>query len=337
MPPTSIPEPRCAPSTGPTSVQNSGSVPKIACPRRRGARRRRRLGVLHDPVARAAVVQLAQVGDHPLERAAVRPHAPDGSDLGAERQDRLDLQRRADHRLGGADAPATAQVLERVEAEPDVERLARPLDGGDDRVRVAPRSARLAASSTRQPRPPAPVCPSITSTLPAVLRWQQPCGFARALAGARQAAGDVDRDHVAPGAAAAGSRPGSPRPTAARWSAAAASRAGARRRHRGRRTALGAQIPVPADVQAHLLDPPALDQRGGQIGRAVGDDRHLGRGSRSALGVRRSSSRSPPGPARSPPRSRTLHPRRPDRLAQRLQRVVSRAPAQLAPRLARCS
>lgn len=32
IPPTSIPEPRCAPSTGPTSVQNSGSEPKIAVP-----------------------------------------------------------------------------------------------------------------------------------------------------------------------------------------------------------------------------------------------------------------------------------------------------------------
>ena len=31
-PPTSIPEPRCAPSTGPTSVQNSGPAPKILVP-----------------------------------------------------------------------------------------------------------------------------------------------------------------------------------------------------------------------------------------------------------------------------------------------------------------
>src|SRR5215204_7163090 len=31
-PPTSIPEPRCVPSTGPTSVQNSGPAPKISLP-----------------------------------------------------------------------------------------------------------------------------------------------------------------------------------------------------------------------------------------------------------------------------------------------------------------
>ena len=94
MPPTSIPEPRCAPSTGPTSVQNSGSLPKIALPS--ATRRSASPGACACWTTQSLAprcVQLAQVGDHPLERPAVGADPADRCDLGAERQDRLDLQR----------------------------------------------------------------------------------------------------------------------------------------------------------------------------------------------------------------------------------------------------
>ena len=59
------------------------------------------------PSSRSAV----EVLDHPLERAAGRAHPLDRLDLAVDREDRLDLQRRADPRLRAADPPAAAQVL----------------------------------------------------------------------------------------------------------------------------------------------------------------------------------------------------------------------------------
>ena len=44
--------------------------------------------------------------DHPLERAAPGPDALDRLDLALDREDRLDLERRADPGLGAADPPA---------------------------------------------------------------------------------------------------------------------------------------------------------------------------------------------------------------------------------------
>ena len=227
IPPTSTPEPRCAPSTGPTSVQNSGSCPNSAVP---SATSRLGvvgcLGVLDDPVAGAALVQLAQVGDHPLERAPVRAHPSDRRDLRAEREDRLDLQRRAHQRLRGADAPAPAQVLERVEAEPDVEALAAAGDGcRAASASVPPRAATLRRRAPgsrarrrrfrcRAPRPRPGWCSSARCARLRARSRTSPTGRPR-----------CGRDDVAAGAderlvAVAGSRP----PTAARSSAAAASR-----------------------------------------------------------------------------------------------------------------
>src|SRR5258708_5576918 len=64
--------------------------------------------------------------------AGVGADAPDRGDLLAERQDRLDLEGRADHRPRAADPPALPQVLEGVQAEPDVEALTGLLDRGED-------------------------------------------------------------------------------------------------------------------------------------------------------------------------------------------------------------
>ena len=61
-------------------------------------------------------------------RSIARPcgaHALDGRDLAVDREDRLDLQRRAEERLRGADPAAAAQVLERVDGEQDRHPLAR--------------------------------------------------------------------------------------------------------------------------------------------------------------------------------------------------------------------
>src|SRR5258708_12522533 len=77
-----------------------------------------RLGVLDDPLVRAAVAQLAQVPNHSLEGAAVGADAPDRGDLLAERQDRLDLEGRADHRPRPADPPPLPHVLQRLPPDP---------------------------------------------------------------------------------------------------------------------------------------------------------------------------------------------------------------------------
>ncbi len=102
---------------------NTGSEPKIS--RQRSIRRSAcsvGLDVLHDPAVRAGVVQFLRVLHHPLERPPGGAHALDRHDLVLQREDRLDPQRAAEPRLRLADAPAAAQVLERVEAEPDPQR-----------------------------------------------------------------------------------------------------------------------------------------------------------------------------------------------------------------------
>jgi Pyruvate/2-oxoacid:ferredoxin oxidoreductase delta subunit len=96
------------------------------------------LGVLNDPVGCAAVVQLMQVGDHPLEGPPPGAHAADWCYLRTESQDGLDLQRRPQHRLRRSDAPTAAQVLQRVQAEPDVKTLASAVDSVDHGVQRRP-------------------------------------------------------------------------------------------------------------------------------------------------------------------------------------------------------
>src|SRR3954469_3902676 len=93
-----------------------------------------RVRVLDDPVRGAAVAQLAEVGDHPVERAPARAHPAHRGDLRAEGEDRLGLEPRPEEPLRRPESAAAAQVLEGVEAEPDVEALARAPDRLDDRV-----------------------------------------------------------------------------------------------------------------------------------------------------------------------------------------------------------
>src|SRR5690349_24900272 len=91
-----------------------------------------RLDVLHDPGVGVAGVQLLRVGDHALEGPTRGAHALDRHDLVLEREDRLDLQRPAEPRLRLADAPAAAQILERVYAAPGEKGVARLTRATDD-------------------------------------------------------------------------------------------------------------------------------------------------------------------------------------------------------------
>ena len=67
----------------------------------------------------------------------------------------LSFKRRSDHRLRRADAPAAAQVLERVQAEPDVQALARRGDELDDRVQARALLARACGRDQHQAAEPA--------------------------------------------------------------------------------------------------------------------------------------------------------------------------------------
>ena len=66
-------------------------------------------------------MQLLRVLDQPPQGLGARPDPLDRGDLLLEREDRLDLERRAEPRGRGADAAAAAQVLERVDREPHLE------------------------------------------------------------------------------------------------------------------------------------------------------------------------------------------------------------------------
>ena len=139
-----------APITGPISETNTGSEPNTC--RHSSTRRRAVSGSWMCWTTQAsAPALLALVGelDHALERAPARAHALDRRDLLLEREDRLDLQRRAEQRLRGADPPAPAQVLERVDREPHLQRLARRArPAPSPRPRSRPRAAARAAIST---------------------------------------------------------------------------------------------------------------------------------------------------------------------------------------------
>ena len=79
-------------------------------------------------------------------RSNARPdgaHALDRRDLAVDGEDRLDLQRAAEPGLRGADAPAAAQELERVDREPDLRRVDRGAHarGRPRRCRRPPRAA----------------------------------------------------------------------------------------------------------------------------------------------------------------------------------------------------
>src|SRR5207253_223419 len=65
----------------------------------------------------------------------------DGHDFVLQRQDRLDPQRSSEPGLRLADPPAAPEVLERVDAEPDPQRLASLAHARDDPLNVEPRTS----------------------------------------------------------------------------------------------------------------------------------------------------------------------------------------------------
>ena len=100
----------------------------------------------------------------------------------------------------------------------------------------------------------------------------------RALTGAREAAGDVHGDDVAAGF---GERLEAGEEVAhGRLGGRGEVGRVAQPRVEGVEVVVGLGQPLvaPADVEAHLLNPPALDQAGGQVGGAVGDDSDAGHG-----------------------------------------------------------
>ena len=127
-----------APITGPISEMKTGSVPKTS--RQSPTRTWAVSGSWMCWTTQASApscVALAREVDHALEGAAAGADALDRGDLLLEREDRLDLQRRADEGLGGADPTALAQVLERVDREPHLERVAHLVDPGQAGLAVA--------------------------------------------------------------------------------------------------------------------------------------------------------------------------------------------------------
>ena len=219
------PGPTCAPMTGPISETNTGSVPKISRPASTSWPPLGRLDVLDDPAVGAVGVQRSAGSSTMRSKArARRAHALDRRDLATRREDRLDLQRRADpclrarrcarrgagtracrprttifrplarlaarrRRTASRPPPAAGRVRRGHRHEPQPAARRRGVDDRDPR-RVDPRSSAVAAWRAR-------------------------------LHGAGDAAGDVDRDDVAARPRAAARRPpGSRRPTAARSSAA---------------------------------------------------------------------------------------------------------------------
>src|SRR5262249_15234973 len=103
-----------------------------------------RLDVLYHPAVGTLAAQLARVVDHALEGPAGGAHALDGHDFVLQREDPLVLRGPAQPRLRPADAPAAVQVLQRVQAEPDLQRLAGLPHAGHDRLPVGPRARRCA-------------------------------------------------------------------------------------------------------------------------------------------------------------------------------------------------
>ena len=249
-------------------MQKSGPVPKIACPS--ATRRSASSGAWACwtiQSRRAPLVQL-DAGRRPSARTpatCVRTR-PTGAISVPNVRIGLTFSAAAEHRLSGADPAAAAQVLERVQAEPDVEALARLGDGLDHPSRLAPSAAACGGGEHEAPEAAGAGLPvdHLHATAMAIL-GQQPRRLARALAGARQAAGDVDRERrPARRARAARSTRGSHRPRAARSSAAAASHAAGRRTRRGRRTRARGAAPRPSRRTGPPADPPALDQRRGR-------------------------------------------------------------------------
>ena len=256
--------------------------------RRRRRGRSRRSGGTRRPGARAvsgswmcwttqasAPSRLALAGelDHALERAAAGADALHRRDLLLERQDRLDLQRRAEPRLGRADPAAAAQVLERVDREPHLQRLAGALDrlqrlGSPE----APPAAARAATSAIIPWPPQPVRLSQTwiRSPPApssISSWR---AWSGRVVGARDPGGDVDRDDVPALRRAAARRPRVKSPTEGCEVVAPVGAAAQPLEEvvvgGGGDLALAALLAVEGDVEADPVDAVLGDDLLGQVG-----------------------------------------------------------------------
>ena len=127
-----MPGPVWVPITGPISRDQLGVAPvDLAAALGEALGLGLRLDVLDRERVTAVLPARLEVGDEPLERAARGPHPLDRLHLAVDREDRLDLQRRADPRRRRADPPAAAQVLERVHHDPDLQVVAQRLRGGE--------------------------------------------------------------------------------------------------------------------------------------------------------------------------------------------------------------
>src|SRR3954453_9770557 len=82
------------------------------------------LDVLDGERVAAVLAPLLEMCDQAIEGAARGAHALHRLHLTLDREDRLDLERRADPRPRGADAAAPAQVLERVQVHEDLQVVA---------------------------------------------------------------------------------------------------------------------------------------------------------------------------------------------------------------------
>src|SRR3954451_17231134 len=151
------------------------------------------LDVLDDPAVRAVGLAGLHVVDEALEGAARGAHALDGDDLGLQREDRLDLQRGAEHRLRLADAPAALEELERVDGEQDLQALARGAGGGDDLVGRGARAGGAGGGEDHEPQTAGGRLGVEDLDAAAGLLRR----LARGLDRARDAAGAMDGDDVA--------------------------------------------------------------------------------------------------------------------------------------------
>ncbi len=271
--------------TGPTSEVKTGSESKTS--RQRSIRRSACSGAWMcciDPAVGACVVELARVLDHALECPPGGAHALDGHDLVLERQDRLDLQRAAQPGLGLADAPSALEVLEGVQAEPYFEHLARRSHARGDGVLVGARASGGGGGEHQQPHPAAGGfrVQDLDAIAQATL-CEQPVRLVGGLAGARDAAGEVDRDDIL-----AGLDQGLP----------GGEEVADRGLGGGRQFGVAAQalveavealhfelalgLALPAHVQADLMDALTVRQCARDVVRAVGGDRDGGHAARDA-------------------------------------------------------
>ena len=159
------------------------------------------LDVLDDPGVGAVVVAALQVLDHALERAAGRAHPLDRGDLGLEREDRLDLQRRAQPGAPPPTRPPRRRYSSVSTTNQTADLVAGLLGARQDRVRVGAAAGGARRRQRDQAEPSARglrVQDADPLAAPALL-LEGLLGLDGRLEGARDARRDVDRDDVAAG------------------------------------------------------------------------------------------------------------------------------------------